>query len=366
MPKTISDTLLAHMQSEVTTVCTCWQITRQDGVAFYFTDHDQDIVFEGNTYRASVGYTRSAVSANSDMSTDNVELRGMFDDDTITNEDLQSGLFDFAEALIFMVNWNDLTMGAMKLRRASLGDVQGTPSGIFITTLNGLVSVLNHNVGDLYQSTCRSDLGDSKCQVPIAPPDWTANTAYGNDSTQLANYARPLTFISIPLTSYFVQSLDTFVCTTSGTSGATEPAWNTTVGSTTSDGSAVWTAISPWRRLATVATLTDQMNFKITVTEPRDVDGWFSLGTVKFLTGNNIGRAIEIKKWVQATGIVTLYLPCPLPIQIGDTLLIHPGCDKSLQGNNGCKAKFNNVINRQAEDYVPGSAFMTRGPASLQ
>jgi hypothetical protein len=34
-----------------------------------------------------------------------------------------------------------------------------------------------------------------------------------------------------------------FQCTTAGTSGATEPTWNTTVAATTSDGTAVWTAL---------------------------------------------------------------------------------------------------------------------------
>src|SRR5580658_5724654 len=116
MPKNPSSELLAHLQGPVTTVCTCWQIAREDGVTFYFTDHDQNIVFESNTYVASVGYTRSAISTNSDLSVDNLEVTGMFDDSSITNEDLLSGLFDFAQVQMFLVNWADLTMGSMPLR----------------------------------------------------------------------------------------------------------------------------------------------------------------------------------------------------------------------------------------------------------
>lgn len=360
MAKGFSTALKAHMRGEVTTVCTCWQILRQDGTAFYFTDHDQDIIFESNTYRASVGYTRSAISANSDMSIDNLEIQGMFDDSTITNEDLQSGLFDFAEVFLFLVNWMDLTMGAGPLRTGNLGDVQGLPSGIFTTQLNGLISILNHNIGDLYQPTCRSDVGDGKCMVPIKPQQWSASLAVGTDTTQAANYVRPLAFTTN------AHALAIFVCTTPGTTGSSEPSWNYTVGATTSDGTAVWTSLQPWMVLATVAAVTDQQNFKITYTEARAVDGWFTDGEVTFLTGNNAGRSLEIKNWVNATAIVTLFLPFSGTIQVGDTLTIYPGCDKTRLGINGCKVKFNNIINRQAEDFVPGTAYLIQGPSSVQ
>ena len=54
---------------------------------------------------------------------------------------IDDGLFDFAEVRIFLVNWADLTQGVMKLRRGYLGDVMGTPSGTFETTLNGLMQM---------------------------------------------------------------------------------------------------------------------------------------------------------------------------------------------------------------------------------
>lgn len=360
MPKNLSSALKAHLQGPVTTVCTCWQITRQDGTVFYFTDHDQNIVFGGHTYEASIGYQRSAISSSSDLSIDNLEIQGMFDSTTITTEDMNSGLFDFAEVLLFLVNWADLTMGSMALRRGNLGDVQGLPSGIFVTQLNGLVAVLNHNVGDLYQPTCRSDLGDSKCMVPLKPQQWVASTAFGTDNTQLGNYVRPLAFTTE------AHSLLWFVCTTAGTTGSTEPAWNYTPGAFTTDGTAVWQAGTPWEVLGTVTTVVDQQNFEISFTEPRAVDGWFNNGEVTFLTGNNAGRSLEVKAWVNATALVTLFLPFQGTIQVGDTLTIYAGCDKTLQGTNGCKAKFNNVINRQAEDYVPGTAYIIQGPASVQ
>lgn len=360
MPKGWPSELITHMQGPVTTVCTCWEIIRQDGTVFYFTDHDQDLVISGQTYRSSVGYTRSAIATSSDLKTDNVELTGIFDDSTITNDDLQSGLFDFAEVLLFLVNWADVSMGTGALRRGNLGDVQGMPSGIFVTQLNGLIAVLNHNVGFLYQPTCRSDVGDSLCMVPIKPPTWAASTLYGTDTTQLATFVRPAAFTTL------AHSLALFQCTTEGTTGSSEPSWDYTVGATTTDGTAVWTSIAPWMVEATVATVTDQQNFTITVTEARDADGWFADGEVTFVTGNNAGRSLEIKAWTQATKLVTLFLPFQGTIEVGDTLTIYPGCDKTAQNTNGCKVKFNNITNRQAEDFVPGMAYLIQGPSSIQ
>jgi hypothetical protein len=60
-----------------------------------------------------------------------------------------------------------------------------------------------------------------------APATWAANSSYA-----LNGKVQP----TISNSRYFV-------CTTAGTSGGTEPSWNTTVGATTTDGTAVWTTI---------------------------------------------------------------------------------------------------------------------------
>lgn len=49
--KSVSAALDAHLQEEVTTLATCWRIIRTDGAAFFFTDHDRDLEFEGDRSR---------------------------------------------------------------------------------------------------------------------------------------------------------------------------------------------------------------------------------------------------------------------------------------------------------------------------
>ncbi len=46
--RAIPSSLAAHLSGEVTTLCRCWRLTRRDGTASGFTDHDRDLTFAGN------------------------------------------------------------------------------------------------------------------------------------------------------------------------------------------------------------------------------------------------------------------------------------------------------------------------------
>jgi uncharacterized phage protein (TIGR02218 family) len=273
--KAASVALKAHLALEVTTLCTCWQITRRDGQSFYFTDHDQDLVISGQTYLSAIGYERTALSANPSLTVDNMEVTGIFDSDTLTNDDLRTGLFDFAEVHVFQVNWADLTQGVMRLRRGYLGEISAMPSGVFHSELRGLVQRFTAKVGDVYTAECRADLGDTKCKVDLA--------------------------------GYTVS--------------------------------------------ATVATVTDTRQFTLTLTEPRAVDNWFAYGALTWTAGANVGRSMEIKAWTQSTSALALFMPMPRAVVVGDTCTLYAGCDKTLAT---CRDKFSNVVNRRAEDYIPG------------
>jgi hypothetical protein len=73
--KTISTALAQHLAGEVTTLATCWKITRRDGVVQGFTDHVRDLEVDGVTYRAASGYTRTAIRSTADLSVDKPRRR---------------------------------------------------------------------------------------------------------------------------------------------------------------------------------------------------------------------------------------------------------------------------------------------------
>lgn len=115
----------------------------------------------------------------------------------------------------------------------------------------------------------------------------------------------------------------------------------------------------------TVTAVTNTATFTISNSNGDAVDTWYRQGVVTWLTGDNTGRSIEVKEWVQSGGHVTLYLPMHGAVVIGDTLDIYPGCSKILlDDQNGCKVKFNNVINFRGEPYVPGKDALSQVPTT--
>ena len=89
--KIISPGLDAHLASEVTTLATCWKLTRRDAFALGFTDHDSDIVLDGLTYQAASGFTPSAIASNSELAVDHLDVEGVLDNENITEEDIGPG-----------------------------------------------------------------------------------------------------------------------------------------------------------------------------------------------------------------------------------------------------------------------------------
>ena len=177
--KSISSALDAHLALECTTLTTCWEIKRADGVFFRLTEHDQDLTIDGAVYRADMGYERTAFSNSSDLSVDNVKISSFFDDAVITEDDLNRGLFDNAEVKVFVVNYADLSQGILRLRRGRLGELQSTELGIFTAELRGMAQRLQQQIGELTQAGCRAQLGAKvQCRFPIQPDVVIRNNAY--------------------------------------------------------------------------------------------------------------------------------------------------------------------------------------------
>lgn len=94
--------------------------------------------------------------------------------------------------------------------------------------------------------------------------------------------------------------------------------------------------------------------FDSTLTLP---DGYFSLGYLVFLGGNNSGVKRSIKGYSRAGGHIELSYPLSFDLSLNDSFQIYAGCDKS-RGANGC-AKFNNLANFKGTPFIPVPEAMT-------
>lgn len=166
MPKTITGDLQTHLDGEVTTLATCWKITRTDSQVFTFTDHTEDIDFDGDTYQAETGFTPTAVDSTDRLQVDNLDVVGLISASAVSREDLLAGDFNHAEVEIFQLNYADTTQGNLKLRRGWIGEVQ-IKKDQFVAEIRGLTQRLQQRIGESYSSLCRANLGDDRCKVNL-------------------------------------------------------------------------------------------------------------------------------------------------------------------------------------------------------
>ena len=86
-----------------------------------------------------------------------------------------------------------------------------------------------------------------------------------------------------------------------------------------------------------------------TVTPLGGDSGYFDFGLMTFTGGANNGISREVLSYVP--GQITLELPFPYAVMVGDTYMMTVGCDKSF---TTCQTKFMNPLNFRGEPYLPG------------
>lgn len=436
MPKAISTDLLAHLTQAVTTLTTCWRIVRTDGVVFAFTTLDEDLVIDGVTYLSTSGFSRTAIATGSTGHVDDLQVLGFFDSAGITEDDLKRRLFDYATVYLFAVNWADLSQGILRLRRGWLGECVRGAGGAFQAELRGLQQGLTQEFNRVFSPLCRADLGDAQCKVPIKPPAWAGGVTVSKGFTVQA---------AVQTTDALRVAI--FEAQNQGATAGSEPAWDTVVGHTTTDGGVTWLSKLPFRLIAAVTTPVDQQNFlssvlsigdnfgaapntakiavidnisagttieisdgvlttghtfpfdtlgrdaifqirkmlfdstlkiavalqgvTLTLTNTSGVVGHISKtgdslnsivisdfaqppldgGVVTWLTGDNVGKSMEMKSYDETASMVTLWLEMEFPIQAGDKFFYYQGCDKR---RDTCHNTFGNILNFRGEPDMPG------------
>ncbi|MEA2174102.1 MAG: hypothetical protein QOD00_1694 [Blastocatellia bacterium] len=167
MPRTISAEFLAQIQAEATSFAGCILITPLIGDPVGFTNHEEDITFEGQTYSASPGMSVTEFASSYGYAVDNLEISGVFDEQ-VTKDDCQGGVYDDAECLIFLIDYENHSYGKMILQRGTVGNLpqeEGTERWTF--ELRGLSQQLQQNAGETTGPNCRADLGDERCKIDL-------------------------------------------------------------------------------------------------------------------------------------------------------------------------------------------------------
>lgn len=96
-----------------------------------------------------------------------------------------------------------------------------------------------------------------------------------------------------------------------------------------------------------VTAVTDDGNF---ATNLSNVNDYFSLGVLQWVTGSNAPMSFAVRKHTMPGAAITLIQPAPYAVQVGDTFTAYPGCDKTTAT---CQNKFNNLVNHGGQIGIP-------------
>lgn len=163
--KSLSPALQAHLDEGTTTLCWCWRMTRADGVALGFTDHDRALSFDGTAFEPESGFAASEIRAGSDLAVDAQDATGVLTSDRINETDILDGRWDNAAVELWRVNWSD-TGQRVLLRRGAVGQIRRGRMA-FVAEVRSLAHVLGQTVGRTFQAGCDAALGDARCGIDL-------------------------------------------------------------------------------------------------------------------------------------------------------------------------------------------------------
>lgn len=341
-------------------------VTIQRGIeTIRFTTADRALVVDSITYPPGPGSSVTAIQFPGDGNFSNADVKIMAQlDGLIDPNDAARGMLDDWPITIEWINPNDLA-SASPMLIGIIGSAAENDRGLLTIAANGNLRLAQERpLSELYALTCRADLGDNQCKVPILAdadisafdigreqefvrPDIVTGLLAVSDA-----YGRVRTGVSGNVEDY---ANVYFECTTPGTTDAGAVVYSPS-GDTT-DGTAVFTARDAWLRYARGYAI-DEYNIQLTaLPDPRaSDDAWYVFGVLYVRSGALGGfRGFPIRAWDPSTLQVTLFLPVAVSDIPADTQFeLHKGCNLT---RDMCFTDFDNIINLRAETFIPPPDF---------
>lgn len=178
--KTISAAFLSMLQtSEQLVMANLYQFTLPSGSIFYWTDAQQNITYNGNTYRAAYldsqpGFERGSTKTAIGLQADDLEIDILYDTNTRINNMTPAafalaGGFDNAQVVVSKAlapDWsNPVVNGVVSLFTGIVGEVQAD-SGRVKLTVNSTLRLLNTAFPrNYFLPHCNHALFDSGCAL---------------------------------------------------------------------------------------------------------------------------------------------------------------------------------------------------------
>lgn len=167
MSRTVPVALQAHLDSGV---CTTTTLIRIDPTAPGFPSYgvtllDKDVTYNDGTssivYSSSIGMIPANRQSVSDMGADNSNAEHLIPEFDIpfSEAQLAAGILDFAWYTVYLVNFEDLSMGHVVLDHGQLGENRILAGMTFTTEMTSLAKLLKQSIVEKDSITCRATFG---------------------------------------------------------------------------------------------------------------------------------------------------------------------------------------------------------------
>ena len=166
--KTLPAALATSILNEAISMCRLIKITRTDGVVIGLTDATSHVYIGNQVYRSDVAFSVSSlfVGLNAGQS-QGCSLAVALTSDVISRTDIRSRRYYGAIAEFFECDFNNPANTQVSIFKGSIGRCS------FSDVQNATIEVLpfsSNQIGfaqEVYSQTCRANLGDARCGIPI-------------------------------------------------------------------------------------------------------------------------------------------------------------------------------------------------------
>lgn len=161
--RNLSANMISYLANDITSLQLCWEIRRTDGVSLYYTEYDNDVIINGNTYKKRNAGIGQSLKFQDALKGNNSNIDMILNDDSITINDLYSFKYDNAEIYVSIIH-PDNPDDQVKLVYGKLGNTKINQDKATIE-FQSISILLDKNIGRKYTYDCDAELFDSYCSA---------------------------------------------------------------------------------------------------------------------------------------------------------------------------------------------------------
>jgi len=190
--------LLNHLASDATKMAMLVKIMRKDGYLLTLTDHDEDIPYGGDTYKSDYAADLSTLSMTDQLNVNTLDTKGFLDALGISEVEVVSGLWDFAEVRVYRIAWINPLWGVEKRHRGWIGQIS-TGDIDYIAEIRSLTQKLQSSIIELVSDKCSADVFDDVCgAVPVEGTTRFTNVAVTVVTSPQRRFTIPAATAAVP------------------------------------------------------------------------------------------------------------------------------------------------------------------------